>query len=77
MRQAHLDEESGKEPEALTYAREFRETIIAHDARVVAEAFNKAANFLDTPGVLWHGDGGVTVKINGNHVKLTDWLRQL
>jgi hypothetical protein len=43
----------------------------------VAEAFNKAANFLDTPGVLWHGDGGVTVKINGNHVKLTDWLRQL
>lgn len=45
-----------------------------------AQALEEAATHLSQPYVLWHGDGGVTVK-NGlddltRGIKLTDWLRQ-
>lgn len=54
-------------------------TIAAHDAEVARKERERIAEFLSTPGVLWHGDDGVTVyadgAFGGNRMKITDWLR--
>jgi hypothetical protein len=58
---------------------EFDRWLAAHDAEVARKALTDAADFISTPGVLWHGDDGVTVYADGayggNRMKLTDWLR--
>lgn len=56
-----------------------RRWLAAHDAEVARKALKDAADFISTPGVLWHGDDGVTVYADGayggNRMRLTDWLR--
>lgn len=47
-------------------------------AQAKAEALREAAEYLAKPGVVWHGDSGVSVDVGNKFLlrpKLVDWLR--
>lgn len=49
-------------------------------AEARTEALSEVAEILSKPGVIWHGDGGVTVRTDPTwrepDVPLVDWIRQ-
>jgi len=59
---------------------ELAEVVAAVVAEARTEALNEVAEILSKPGVIWHGDDGVTVRTDPTwrepDVPLVDWIRQ-